>query len=145
LLVEAFLLVGERSILFTLILPFRTSTMLSRTVVSLSRRAAAAPAFAPSASRSVTTVAEAATADDALKFSGYQQIDFKIKDTASVYEAVQKLAAFNIGCLVTTDEAGTTPPGPLLHSTGECGMLSVLFDDGFPMRGSWMCATIALV
>jgi pyocin large subunit-like protein len=81
--------------------------MLSRTVVSLSRRAAV-PAFASSASRSVTTVAEAATADDALKFSGYQQIDFKIKDTASVYEAVQKLAAFNIGCLVTTDEAGTT-------------------------------------
>jgi pyocin large subunit-like protein len=80
--------------------------MLSRTAVSLSRRAAV-PAFAASASRSVTTVAEAATADDALKFSGYQQIDFKIKDTATVYEAVQKLAAFNIGCLVTTDEAGT--------------------------------------
>ena len=88
----------------------RSSTiMLSRVAVTtLSRRLPLATATAPvAARRAMTTVQDAATADDALKFSGYQQIDFTIKDTASVYEAVQKFAAYNIGCLVTTDEAGT--------------------------------------
>ena len=47
-----------------------------------------------------------ATADDALKYSGYSEIDFTIKEDAPVYDAVQKFAAFNIGCLVTTDAAG---------------------------------------
>ena len=54
-----------------------------------------------------TTVRDAATADDALKFSGYTDIDFTIKESATVFEAVQKFAAYNIGCLVMTDEAGT--------------------------------------
>jgi hypothetical protein len=56
--------------------------------------------------RPMTTVIDAATAGDALKFSGYSAIDFTIKEDAMVYEAVQKFAAFNIGCLVTTDAAG---------------------------------------
>merc|ERR1719410_3059832 len=60
----------------------------------------------PPGSLSVTTVAEAATADDALKDSGYSSIDFTIQEEVSVYEAVKKFAAFNIGCLVTTDTAG---------------------------------------
>lgn len=74
--------------------------MLSRSSVSISRRLVA--------TRYLTTVKQAAgaTADDALKYSGYQGIDFSIKDTAPVYDAVQKFAAFNIGCLVTTDAAG---------------------------------------
>jgi predicted transcriptional regulator len=80
--------------------------MLSRAAFTVSRRAPAA-FVAASPYRAMTTVREAATADDALKFSGYQSIDFTIKDNASVYDAVQKFAAFNIGCLVTTDEAGT--------------------------------------
>jgi hypothetical protein len=44
---------------------------------------------------------------DALVYSGYSEIDFTIPETATVYEAVQKFAAFNIGCLVTVDAAGT--------------------------------------
>ena len=53
-----------------------------------------------------TSVKEAATADDALRFSGYSAIDFTIPEDAPVYDAVQKFAAFNIGCLVTVDTAG---------------------------------------
>ena len=72
--------------------------MLSRAFRQTSRLAAR---------RSLTTVGEATrTADDALKFSGYQSIDFTIKEDLPTYEAVQKFAAFNIGCLVTTDAAG---------------------------------------
>lgn len=56
--------------------------------------------------RSFTTVIEAATAGDALKYSGYSAIDFTINEDATVFDAVQKFAAFNIGCLVTTDAAG---------------------------------------
>lgn len=55
-----------------------------------------------------TSVKEAATADDALRFSGYSAIDFTIPEDAPVYDAVQKFAAFNIGCLVTVDAAGKT-------------------------------------
>ena len=55
----------------------------------------------------MSTVADCATANDALKYSGYSEIDFTIKEDATVYDAVQKFAAFNIGCLVTTDAAGT--------------------------------------
>ena len=54
----------------------------------------------------MTTVREAATIDDALKFSGYSAIDFTIPEDSPTYDAVQKFAAFNIGCLVTTDAAG---------------------------------------
>ena len=61
-----------------------------------------------------TTVKEAANASDALKFSGYSEIDFTIDENAMVYEAVQKFAAFNIGCLVTTDAAGKSV---CMHST----------------------------
>jgi len=53
-----------------------------------------------------STVRDAATIDDALKFSGYSSIDFTIPEDAPTYDAVQKFAAFNIGCLVTTDKAG---------------------------------------
>lgn len=57
--------------------------------------------------RMMTTVRDAATADDALRFSGYSEIDFTVPEDAPVYDAVQKFAAFNIGCLVTVDTAGT--------------------------------------
>ncbi|EEC47177.1 predicted protein [Phaeodactylum tricornutum CCAP 1055/1] len=62
----------------------------------------ARPVSFASAVRSIATV----TADDALKYSGYMQIDFTIPEDTPVYDAVQKFAAFNIGCLVTTDKAG---------------------------------------
>jgi hypothetical protein len=92
--------------------------MLSHVSTQLARTSAAR--FAPASIRSLTTVKEAAvsigsTADDALKYSGYTEIDFTIKESAFVYEAVQKFAAFNIGCLVTTDAAGK-----LFHSSRCC-------------------------
>mmetsp|Transcript_27714 Transcript_27714/g.46005 ORF Transcript_27714/g.46005 Transcript_27714/m.46005 type:complete len:183 (-) Transcript_27714:236-784(-) len=74
--------------------------MLSR--VSLATRALRPAVVA----RSFTTLENALTADDALKLSGYNSIDYTIKDTATVLDAVHKFAAFNIGCLVTVDESG---------------------------------------
>ena len=46
------------------------------------------------------------TAEHALGKSGYSTIDYTINHDATVYDAVQKFAAFNIGCLVTVDEQG---------------------------------------
>jgi predicted transcriptional regulator len=75
--------------------------------MSIATRATTAAAARVTATRSfVTSVKEAATADDALRFSGYSAIDFTIPEDAPVYDAVQKFAAFNIGCLVTVDTAG---------------------------------------
>jgi predicted transcriptional regulator len=54
----------------------------------------------------MVTVHEALTAEDARKVSGYVQIDYTISEDVPVYEAVQRLAAFNIGCLVTLDANG---------------------------------------
>ena len=51
-----------------------------------------------------TTIDDALlTADDAFKKSGYIAIDYTINEDAFVYDAVQKFAAFNIGCLVTVN------------------------------------------
>lgn len=101
------------------------STMARRCTASAAHRfcggGAASHAFAPAAAaaarmssaypplqqRGLTTVRDAATADDALRFSGYSEIDFTVPEDAPVYDAVQKFAAFNIGCLVTVDTAGT--------------------------------------
>lgn len=57
-------------------------------------------------SRSLVTVREALTAEDARSVSGYSSIDYTISENATVYEAVQRFAAFNIGCLVVTNDAG---------------------------------------
>mmetsp|Transcript_6518 Transcript_6518/g.14822 ORF Transcript_6518/g.14822 Transcript_6518/m.14822 type:complete len:200 (+) Transcript_6518:93-692(+) len=56
--------------------------------------------------RPFTSIEQAATADDAWKKSGYVEIDYTIHEDAFVYDAVQKLAAYNIGCLVTVDNDG---------------------------------------
>jgi len=44
-----------------------------------------------------------ATAKSAWKKSCYYKIDFKIKENANVFEAVQKFSAYNIGCLAVTN------------------------------------------
>lgn len=80
------------------------STMLTSATRTFMRRAA--PAVIRPNLASFTTVSDAATASDALRFSGYSEIDFTIKEDAMVYDAVQKFAAYNIGCLVVTDVAG---------------------------------------
>jgi hypothetical protein len=81
---------------------YTTMLSLSRVSTTFARRSLASTAVA----RSMTTVGEASTVNDALKYSGYSTIDFTISDDAPVYDAVQKFAAFNIGCLVTTDAKG---------------------------------------
>ena len=49
---------------------------------------------------------EAQVASHAWKKSCYSGIDYTIGDENTVFEAVQKLAAYNVGCLVTTDANG---------------------------------------
>eukprot|EP00980_Cylindrotheca_fusiformis_P018596 scaffold6162_cov154-Cylindrotheca_fusiformis.AAC.6 len=68
-------------------------------------RTAARP-MARSASRGMVTIQEALTAEDARKISCYSEIDYAINEDAPVLDAVQKFAAYNIGCLVTTDANG---------------------------------------
>lgn len=98
------------------------TTMLSRASTTLIRRAlplasrhafgnslaktslaATSTRFSP---RSFTTLEESVTADDAWKKSCYVEIDYTIPDEATVYDAVQRFAAYNIGCLITVDGTG---------------------------------------
>ena len=51
-------------------------------------------------------IEDVSTAADAAKISGYSDIDYIIREDAPVLDAVQRFAAYNIGCLVTTDSAG---------------------------------------
>lgn len=46
------------------------------------------------------------SAKSAWQKSCYFEMDFTIPEDATVYEAVQKFAAYDIGCLVTTDASG---------------------------------------
>lgn len=73
--------------------------MLSR--IALSTRAVSRAA----AARTLVTV-EKATAGEALKLSGYKSIDYTVSEESTVFEAINKFAAFNIGCLVTVDGSG---------------------------------------
>jgi predicted transcriptional regulator len=57
-------------------------------------------------SRSLVSVHEALTAEDARSVSGYSSIDYTINENSTVYDAVQRFAAYNIGCLVVTNDAG---------------------------------------
>ena len=51
-----------------------------------------------------TAIAE--TAGSALKKSCYLMIDFKIAENAPVFDAIQRMAAHNIGCLAVTEGNG---------------------------------------
>mmetsp|Transcript_41749 Transcript_41749/g.71431 ORF Transcript_41749/g.71431 Transcript_41749/m.71431 type:complete len:190 (-) Transcript_41749:214-783(-) len=53
-----------------------------------------------------TSVKEGLTATDAWNKSCYSEIDYTIDESLPVYDAVQKFAAYNIGCLVTVDGDG---------------------------------------
>lgn len=56
--------------------------------------------------RTHTTLNEVDDAEQAWKTSCYYEMDFTIPDEATVYEAVQKFAAFNVGAFVTVDASG---------------------------------------
>lgn len=77
-------------------LSFISLTMLSRVALRTASRVSA-PAVR------LFSVEKAMTAEDALARSGYKSIDYTINEEATVYDAVHKFAAFNIGCLVTVD------------------------------------------
>lgn len=75
------------------------SRLTHRTLATCSR-------LTVSTARSFGTVAESPSATDAMKASCYMEIDFTIPDKAYAIEAIQKFAAFDIGCLITTDDDG---------------------------------------
>jgi hypothetical protein len=83
-------------------------TMMSRIALSrtFSTRLSAASNRLTYAARSFGTINESPSATDAWKASCYMEIDFTISDQAYAIEAIQKFAAFDIGCLITTDEDG---------------------------------------
>lgn len=83
-------------------------TMISRIALSrtLSTRLSVASSRLANVPRSFGTVAESPSATDAWKASCYMEIDFTIPDQAYAIEAIQKFAAFDIGCLITTDDDG---------------------------------------
>jgi CBS-domain-containing membrane protein len=64
----------------------------------------------PSASsksvRSFGTLADNPSATDAWKKSCYLEIDFTISDKDLAIEAIHRMAAYDIGCLVTVDDQG---------------------------------------
>lgn len=56
--------------------------------------------------RTMGTLEESIEASQAYKKSCYMAINFTIDEERTVYEAVQRFSAYNIGCLVTTDSTG---------------------------------------
>ena len=50
------------------------------------------------------------TAADAYKKSCYFDMDFTIPEDATVFEAVQKFSAYDVGALVTVDKSGKSNP-----------------------------------
>ena len=60
-----------------------------------------------SASRSFSTaIEESLSARDAWQKSCYVEIDYSINEDLTVYDAIQRFAAYDIGCLVTVDSEG---------------------------------------
>jgi len=56
--------------------------------------------------RFMGTLKEVDDAESAWKASCYYQMDFTISEDDTVYEAVQKFAAFDVGAFVTLDASG---------------------------------------
>jgi len=51
-------------------------------------------------------IGERLSAQSAFKRSHYYKVDFKIREDATMFEAVQRFAAYNIGCLAVTNSEG---------------------------------------
>jgi hypothetical protein len=56
--------------------------------------------------RTVTSKVGDRTAEHAWNKSCYSGMDYTISEDATVFEMVEKLAAYDVGCLVTKDEKG---------------------------------------
>mmetsp|Transcript_29178 Transcript_29178/g.38368 ORF Transcript_29178/g.38368 Transcript_29178/m.38368 type:complete len:196 (-) Transcript_29178:387-974(-) len=48
------------------------------------------------------------TANDAWNRSCYHNIDFKVDESATVYEAIEKFSAYDVGCLLATKDGEIT-------------------------------------
>jgi hypothetical protein len=68
---------------------------------AVARRSGAMPSI-----RTMATLGDVDDAEKAWKASCYYEMDFTISEDDTVYEAVQKFAAFDVGAFVTTDSSG---------------------------------------
>ena len=90
----------------------RSATTTTAAVASRSTTAAFAPATAATATALPSTrsfssaIEDSLSAKDAWQKSCYVQIDYTISEEATVYDAIQRFAAYDIGCLVTVDSEG---------------------------------------
>lgn len=84
--------------------------MLSRVASTFVRKAPTSTRFAKQVSAPMGTrfysLEDSPSAKSAWEKSCYFEMDFTIPEDASVFEAVQKFAAYDVGCLVTTDSSG---------------------------------------
>lgn len=82
-------------------------TRSAATAVSARAPSAAASPYAVSHARSFSSaIEENLSASDAWKKSCYVQIEYTISEDATVYDAIQRFAAYDIGCLVTVNSDG---------------------------------------
>ena len=84
-----------------------TSTAVRSTSAAFVPATATAAHKLPSTTRSFSSaIEENLSAKDAWQKSCYVQIDYTISEEATVYDAIQRFAAYDIGCLVTVDAEG---------------------------------------
>mmetsp|Transcript_11646 Transcript_11646/g.13261 ORF Transcript_11646/g.13261 Transcript_11646/m.13261 type:complete len:193 (-) Transcript_11646:191-769(-) len=81
----------------------RASSSILRVAASRSSVKSAPTCYGRLFSSSIESSPEASAA---WKKSCYHEIDFTISDECTVYEAVQKFSAFDIGALITVDDKG---------------------------------------
>lgn len=67
---------------------------------------AAVSHFAATPKRTVTSKVGDRTAEHAWNKSCYSGMDYTISDDATVFDMVEKMAAYDVGCLVTKDAEG---------------------------------------
>ena len=86
----------------------RSATTTTAAVASRSTTAAFAPVATtlPSTRSFSSAIEDSLSAKDAWQKSCYVQIDYTISEDATVYDAIQRFAAYDIGCLVTVDSEG---------------------------------------
>ena len=96
------LIIFQRSLISSPITMFSLASRVARPVATQAARRHQLQLSAGFAQ----TVKEGLTATDAWNKSCYSEIDYTVNENDPVYEAVQKFAAYNIGCLVTVNDEG---------------------------------------
>ena len=96
------LIIFQRSLISSPITMFSLASRVARPVAAQAARRHQLQLSAGFAQ----TVKEGLTATDAWNKSCYSEIEYTVNENDPVYEAVQKFAAYNIGCLVTVNDEG---------------------------------------